>query len=132
MSNPAAFIAATAGSNAALIAAIAAKRRREKEEEQMVQYNADDLKGWEFKIVRSNTGGFRNYQKVQMVVSEEAKAGWELLEKFDDCGYASNVGSSGAPTTSSCSRIPIARRPAPTRSGSASSSACCCWWWELP
>jgi hypothetical protein len=78
------MIAATSGANVALWAAIAAQKRQQEEEEKMVQYNSDDLDGWEFKIVRSNMGRFRNYEKVQQVVAEEAKAGWELVEKFDD------------------------------------------------
>ncbi len=71
--------------NPALHAAIAAAaKRREEEEEKMTTYNKDDLEGWEFKIVRSNIGSFRKYQRVQEVCQEEAKAGWEMVEKFDD------------------------------------------------
>ena len=71
------------GAHVAIMAAIAAKKRQE-QEESMVSYKSDDLNGWEFKIVRSNTGRFRNYEKVQQVVREESQAGWELVEKFDD------------------------------------------------
>lgn len=72
---------ATAGAAAA--AAAAARRMRE-EEEDMTNYNSDDLEGWEFKIVRANTRRFKNYEAVRKVCDEEAKAGWEMVEKFDD------------------------------------------------
>ncbi len=71
----------------ALAAAIAAKRRRErmlKEENVMTKYNSDDLNGWEFKIVRSAFGSFRNLEKVQQLCTEEALSGWEMIEKFDN------------------------------------------------
>ena len=72
-----------ASTGAAAAAAKAAKAKRE-EEEQMTTYNNNDLEGWEFKIVRSNTSKFKDYQFVQQVCQEEARAGWELMEKFDD------------------------------------------------
>jgi len=65
-------------------ASAAAARRMREEEEKMTKYNGDDLEGWEFKIVRSNFGSFRNYKRVQEVCKEEEKAGWEMLEKFDN------------------------------------------------
>jgi hypothetical protein len=75
-----AISSATAGA-----AAAAAKRRREQqEEEDMTGYGSDDLSGWEFKIVRSTTGRFKNPTILRQVLEEEARAGWELLEKFDD------------------------------------------------
>jgi len=65
--------------------AIAAHRlaERRKEEESMT-YNADDLNGWEFKIVRSATGAFRKQEIIQQLCREESRAGWEMLEKFDN------------------------------------------------
>ena len=75
-----AIVASTAGAAAAARAAAA----RREEEEQMTTYNNNDLEGWEFKIVRSSTGKFKDYQFVQQVCQEEARAGWELMEKFDD------------------------------------------------
>ncbi len=75
---------AVAGASAAAIAAQKKREQERKEEEEMTKYESDDLQGWEFKIVRSSTGKFNNYEKVQKVMQEEAKAGWELLEKFDD------------------------------------------------
>lgn len=75
-----AIFAATAGATAA--AAAAAKMR--KEEEDMTGYNINDLDGWEFKIMRANTARFKSHQAVQQVCEEEAKAGWEMVEKFDN------------------------------------------------
>ena len=80
-----AFIPSTAGASAAATAAAAAKARREREEEEkMTKYNDDDLKGWEFKILRSARGKFGKQQFFQQILQEEAKAGWELVEKFDN------------------------------------------------
>jgi len=77
------IIAATAGSAAAINAAAAAKRMQD-EEENMTGYNKDDLDGWEFKIMRSNTSKFKDSTYINQLCAEEAKAGWELVEKFDD------------------------------------------------
>ncbi len=68
---------------AAAAAAAAAARLRE-EEEILTAYNKDDLEGWEFKIVRSNFGRFSSYETVQKVCQDEARAGWEMVEKFDN------------------------------------------------
>jgi hypothetical protein len=55
------------------------------EEENMTEYTHDDLRqDWEFKIVRSGSGAFRNPEVLNRLVEEEARAGWVLLEKFDD------------------------------------------------
>ena len=75
------FIPVTTGSNAASRAAI---QKLTEEEEIMTAYKKDDLEGWEFKIMRSYTGRFKDNKFVQQVCQEEAKAGWEMLEKFDD------------------------------------------------
>ncbi len=74
------IIASIAGASAA---AAAAKKKRE-EEERMAKYNTNELEGWEFKIVRANTRKFKKHEMIEKVRLEEAKAGWELLEKFDD------------------------------------------------
>ncbi|MBU1317752.1 MAG: hypothetical protein KKG33_01945 [candidate division Zixibacteria bacterium] len=76
-------VAASSGAVAAAIAAAAAEQRR-KEEEEMTSYNGNDLKGWEFKIVRACTRKFKTAEAVQKLCQEESKAGWELVEKFDD------------------------------------------------
>lgn len=64
--------------------AAAAAREQQREEEVMTPYAAQDLDGWEFKIVRSATGKFRNPEFLRQVSLDEAKAGWEILEKFDN------------------------------------------------
>lgn len=68
----------------AIIAAAQKKKKQQKEEENMSGYSKEDLDGWEFKIMRSEFGRFRNSEYVQRIYQEEAKAGWELVEKFDD------------------------------------------------
>lgn len=74
---------ATAGATAAAAAAAKAARMR-KEEEELTPYKSDDLDGWEFKIVRANSRKFKKTEAVQRLCREEAKAGWEMVEKFDD------------------------------------------------
>ncbi len=66
-------------------AIIAARKRQQEEEEQkLTQYNAEDLNGWEFKIVHSTFGRFRNAEVISRLMEEEARNGWEMVEKFDD------------------------------------------------
>jgi hypothetical protein len=79
------FVPTTAATTVATAAA-AAKVREEmrKEEENLTGYNKEDLEGWEFKIVRAATRKFRDPKIVRQVCDEEARAGWEMLEKFDD------------------------------------------------
>ena len=55
-----------------------------KKEEDMIGYSKGDLDGWEFKIMRSDLGRFKNTEYVQRLCQEEARAGWELVEKFDN------------------------------------------------
>jgi len=40
--------------------------------------------GWEYKIVRSYTAGFRTPANLRRMLATEAGAGWDLFEKFDD------------------------------------------------
>ena len=55
------------------------------EEEQMTTYSTDELaSGWEFKIVRANTRVFGKPSTFNRLLEEEARAGWTMLEKFDD------------------------------------------------
>lgn len=68
----------------AAAAAAAKKRRMEEEEERMTEYNTNELDGWEFKIVRANTRKFKDSTVIQKLCAEEAQAGWEMIEKFDD------------------------------------------------
>jgi hypothetical protein len=73
---------ATAGATAA--AAAAAARRRQ-EEEELTPYTPDDLAGgWQFKILGSPFGRFKNPDYLRAALEEEAQAGWTLVEKFDD------------------------------------------------
>jgi hypothetical protein len=70
-------------------AAAAAEKRRQmmfaEEEEDMAKYTEDDLSdNWEFKIVRSDSAAFRKPEVLRKVIEEEARAGWVMLEKFDD------------------------------------------------
>ena len=64
------------------------QRREEVEEENLTRYesniSSDQPKGWEFKILRTSSGGFRRRKILNKVCAEEAQAGWILLEKMDD------------------------------------------------
>ena len=44
----------------------------------------DLAENWEFKILRSNTGAFKDPAVMQRYLEEEARAGWTLVEKFDN------------------------------------------------
>ena len=68
-------------------AAAAAERQRQmrEEEEELTPYSTTDLaQDWEFKIVRSAMGSFRSPAFLQRVLDDEARAGWVLVEKFDN------------------------------------------------
>jgi hypothetical protein len=70
---------------AAAAAAAAQRRREQQEEEEMTSYQPQDLSGdWEFKILRSSTGAFGKPTKLKQALDLEAKAGWTLVEKFDN------------------------------------------------
>jgi hypothetical protein len=64
------------------------RRREEVEEENLTRYesntSSDQPKGWEFKILRTGSGGFRGRKVLNKVCAEESQAGWILLEKLDD------------------------------------------------
>ncbi len=47
-------------------------------------YNADDLNGYEFKILRGYFPSFNKPEALRKALTEEAQNGWELLEKFDN------------------------------------------------
>lgn len=73
----------SAGASAA--AAAAAEQQRRREEEEMTTYTPQDLSGeWEFKILRSTTGAFKNPQRLKDTLEVERQAGWDLVEKFDN------------------------------------------------
>lgn len=51
----------------------------------MTTYNSSDLsEDWEFKILRSMTGAFKNPNHLKNALEEEARSGWVLIEKFDN------------------------------------------------
>ncbi len=73
------------GVHAAIHAGVEAERQNTEEEENMTNYTSDDLNNeWEFKIVRSTFGAFRKPHVLQALIEEEAQAGWEMVEKFDE------------------------------------------------
>jgi hypothetical protein len=75
----------SAGAAASAAAAAEQQRLIQQEEEEMTPYSADDLvHNWEFKIVRSAMGRFRSPAYLQKVLDNEARAGWVLVEKFDN------------------------------------------------
>jgi hypothetical protein len=78
------FVPTTVATTAATAAAARHLQMLRTEEEVMTRYSADETEGWEFKIVRSATAKFKRPEVVRQLVEEEARAGWELLEKFDD------------------------------------------------
>lgn len=77
-------MSAAAGAAGAAAAAEQQRRLRE-EEEEMTPYSPNDLTdNWEFKIVRSAMAGFRKPEFLRRVLDDEARAGWVLVEKFDN------------------------------------------------
>lgn len=68
----------------ATVAAAKKHRLLEQEEQEMTGYGTQDMEGWEFKIVRSMSGRFKNPDTIRQVCEDEARSGWEMLEKFDD------------------------------------------------
>jgi hypothetical protein len=51
----------------------------------MTPYSPKDLsENWEFKILRSATGKFRDPMWLHAILAEETRAGWSMVEKFDD------------------------------------------------
>ena len=51
----------------------------------MATYTPEELtEGWEFKILRSATSGFKDAGFLRRSLEEEAPAGWTLIEKFDN------------------------------------------------
>jgi hypothetical protein len=65
-------------------AAAAAALQRQEQEEEMTLMNTDPSGAVEYKIIRSATGAFNNPTKFRTALHEEARAGWELVEKLDD------------------------------------------------
>ena len=50
----------------------------------MTLLNSDPSGATEYKILRSATGAFKNPAKFRRALEEEARAGWELMEKLDN------------------------------------------------
>jgi hypothetical protein len=74
--------AAAAGGGAG---AAAEQQRQQAEEEEMTPYTHKDLtEDWEFKILRSLSNAFRKPERLAEILEEEGKAGWILVEKFDN------------------------------------------------
>ena len=61
------------------------KRLQEEEEEEVTPLSADPAAGFEYKIMRSSMGSFKKPETLKAMLEEEARAGWELFEKLDDC-----------------------------------------------
>jgi hypothetical protein len=77
-------MSAAAGAAGAAAAAERQRRLRE-EEEEMTPYTPNDLtQDWEFKILRSAMAGFSKPAFLRRVLDDEARAGWVLVEKFDN------------------------------------------------
>jgi hypothetical protein len=74
----------SAGAAGAAAAAAAARQRLEHEEEDMTLMNTDPSGNVEYKIIRSVTGAFKNPAKFRAFLEEEARAGWDLVEKLDN------------------------------------------------
>lgn len=81
------FIPSTVATTGAVTAAGAAARQRrlQGEEELMTKYGTDEIEGWEFKIVRAATRKFKDPEFLRQTCEEEARSGWEMVEKFDNC-----------------------------------------------
>jgi hypothetical protein len=78
-------MAAAGGAAAATAAAAAAAAAAQQEEEEMTPYGSAELaENWEFKILRCVTPKFRDAVFLHTVLEQEARAGWILVEKFDD------------------------------------------------
>lgn len=51
----------------------------------MTTYSREELaQEWEFKIVRANRPVFRRRAKLDRLLEQEARAGWTMVEKFDN------------------------------------------------
>ena len=77
------FVPVTSATTAT-VAATNLRKRKLAEEEELTGYDREDLEGWEFKIVRVARPRFRDAEFVRAVCEEEATAGWEMVEKFDE------------------------------------------------
>lgn len=59
--------------------------KKQREEEVLTGYpDASAIEKYEFKILRSIWGSFKNPEKRDEILRQEAEHGWRFLEKFDD------------------------------------------------
>lgn len=72
-----------AGAAAGAAAAAAQMQRLREEEELLATIPSDGYGAFEYKIVRCQFNAFDKPAKLRQTLEEEAKAGWELVEKFD-------------------------------------------------
>ncbi len=83
--DPGLIAATTMSTGMAAAAAAAEDRRRKMEEVSLTAYNQKELdENWEFKILHTARGAFKDPQRLRAVLDEEAQAGWGLVEKFDN------------------------------------------------
>ncbi len=62
-----------------------ARRTQVGPEETAIPYTLGELAdGWEFKTIRSQLGLFVSREFRERILAEEGRAGWVLVEKFDD------------------------------------------------
>ena len=74
-----------AGMRDAVAQAASVRAAEEAEEEAMTPYTPASLAGeWEFKIIRSIFKQFGNQDAREHVLADEMRAGWVLVEVFDD------------------------------------------------
>jgi hypothetical protein len=60
------------------------QKLQQEEEEEVTPISADPAAGFEYKIMRSAFGSFKDPLKLRAMLEEEARAGWEMFEKLDD------------------------------------------------
>ena len=73
----------------------------------MTPYTPRDLaESWEFKILRSATGAFKDPAVMQRYLAEESQAGWTLVEKFDNSRIRLKRPAAARPQDSPCTFDP--------------------------
>jgi hypothetical protein len=69
-----------------VLIAVAIKLKQDREEEEEVNpVETDGPTGYEYKILRSTMGAFKDRATLKATLEEEARAGWELYELLDSC-----------------------------------------------
>ena len=70
------------------------KQQLEEEEQRMTSYEPRELaEDWEFKILRSMTGAFKNPHKMREVLDEEEQLGPRVLLEQAPADFAEDVGN---------------------------------------